>query len=351
MTKSMICVLSICLLGFSTVQPAQADGMMIAPRNQDIYESDQIAYLAYDANMETESLHILPMFRGDAQEFAWIVPLPSLPEIAESDLELFRDLSGLSAGKYRSRYWDQPWGCGTGGYVTMPGNSEDGIDVLDEQVVGIYQTMTVSALDAEILSDSLSAWGFIHEDNVDAVEPMLESYVLEGWYFVAMKVDSSTYEESGAGQYGTNTMQPMEFRFHTDAPVYPMRISALSASPYYTEVILYLNANHRMDVDGFETRYANRLNVDELTEIAEEYPILAAHLDVNDFLTKLVRDYHHPEEMNMDLYPNPSSRDSEYFPLSYSGIPMSLILLLVLGMAAQIWKRRSLADRLPQAID
>jgi hypothetical protein len=235
--------------------------------------------------------------------------------------------------------------------MTQPGNSEDGIDVIDEQLVGIYQTLTVSAVDAEILSDSLSAWGFIHEDNIEAVEPMLESYVVEGWYFVAMKVDSTTYAESGAGQYGYNTMQPMEFRFHADAPVYPMRISALSASPYHTEVILYVNAEHRMEEGGFEACYANRLNADELSEIAVEYPTLAAHLDENEFLTKLVRDYDHPNEMNMDLYPMPASSDTEYFPLKYSGIPISIILLLALSMAVQIWKRRNLADRLAQAID
>ena len=86
-----------------------ADGGFVAPPESFMYEPGQQAYIHYDGETETEELSILPSFRGDASSFAWIVPVPSLPEVALADVQLFRDLDNLTRAEYRSR--DGDWDC------------------------------------------------------------------------------------------------------------------------------------------------------------------------------------------------------------------------------------------------
>jgi hypothetical protein len=315
---------------------AVADGCMIAPWQLEIYETAQIAYLDYDADSGLEILHILPKFHGDTQNFAWIIPVPGLPELAESDADIFRELSNLTAAEYR--YRDQGFGCEMFGNSISPGADEAGVEIIEEELVGIYQTMILGADNADALTDSLMAWGFLHDGNIDEVSAMLASYVDEEWYFVTLKVDSTAFGEAEPDWYDDYAMYPIELTFAVDAPVYPMRISAISAADD-TSVTLYVKTDHRMDFDGAETRYANQLTRGEALALQANYPTLGQLFEEGDFLTKLVRNYT-PEQMDADLYPEPADSNTEYRRIYYSGFPLSAALLLVMGAALLIRTRR-----------
>ncbi len=320
---------------------AAADGMVLSTEPYWIYESDQAAYLEYDADGNREDLHIQPRLKGDAREFAWIVPTPHLPEVSESDLGLFRNLSELTRRRNVDRDWDHGFGCGDGRYIAYPGDSEVEVEIIQEDLIGIYQTMIVSALDSEILTDSLQSWGYLHESNVEEVGAMLEGYVADGWYFVAMKVDSSAFDEFDYYDSWNRSMQPMAFSFWADEPVYPLRISELSASSY-TSIALYIKTDHRMEIEGCETRYANRLSGSEMDQIRGAYPSLAAHLQEGDFLTKLERSYYHYGQNYEDYYPRQADSDAEYYPIHYSGLPLSLVFLLTLSIALRIREKNEI---------
>ena len=77
---------------------ASADGGFLPSYMMEIYESDQLAFLDFDSDAQRESLHILPKFYGDTQDFAWIVPTPALPDLAVSDRPQFLACSADLAG-------------------------------------------------------------------------------------------------------------------------------------------------------------------------------------------------------------------------------------------------------------
>lgn len=328
-----------------TAGAALADGMFITPPGSFMYEPVQQAFIEWDAAAETEALTILPAFYGDASGFAWIVPVPGLPQLELADRELFYDLESVTSPVYRWR--DGNWNClGDRGYdVVAP--SYDGVQIIDSETIGYYQTMILSSDSAPALLDSLTAWGFLHPGNIDAASAAINDYVERSWYFVTMQVDSDALDEYYYGGYYDapyyyGGLDPIRLTFGTAAPVYPMKISAYSAADD-TRVHLYLKADHRMTFDGAETYYANRFSAQELAELPY-FRSLHQVFQPGDYLTKLRRGYS-PAQMTQDITLVRASSDEEFRLVNYSGWPVTTILLL--GSPVVWGLRRRLRPRRP----
>ena len=331
----LLTLLAALTLALTLSTAALADGMPFPPYMYEMYETDQIAFIEHDADAGIEELHILPVFRGNTIEFAWVVPTPSVPVVAESSDDLFWQCASLSAPVYRNR--DSFWGCQENYYdaVALPGN-EDGVTIYSHDLVGIYDVMILGASDAGALADSLTAWGYLHEGNVDDVLPVLEAYVDDGWSFTAMRVDE---EALGGEGYWYGGVRPVKFTFASDEIVYPMRISA-QGSDETCDVILYVVTDHRTTFDGARTDYANRLTADELAAVRHQYPVLGAKLVEGDFITKLSRTFT-PAEMVEDLVLERASSDEEFKQVVYSGVPVTLGLLVAIGVGLRVRRRTS----------
>ena len=157
MTKKLIAAqLVVILLLLTTATPVLADGGFFPDSMyRDLYESEQKAVILYgnSTGNYTEQLILSVSFEGDAEDFAWVIPVPNLPEIAVTDAGLFSELSDFTAVEV-------PRGCGC--YAALEGEGEDGgVDVIEEQVVGPYATATLSATNATALADWLNANGYI----------------------------------------------------------------------------------------------------------------------------------------------------------------------------------------------
>ena len=316
------------MLALLTAGAARADGMMVAPWGYELFETGQTAVVIHDAASGAETLHVLPGFRSDASDFAWIVPVPALPQVGVSDLDLFRQAIDLTAPVRRSR--DSTWGCSEYDYYTGDALADNGVDVIDDRVVGVYRTLVLGADDASALADSLTAWGFLHAGNAERTLAVLDSYVARSWYFVAMKIDPEAFEDwQTEGGYWYGLMEPIRLDFAADEPVYPLEISALSAAPS-TEVCLYTITGSRLTFPGATTLYANRVTDGELQEIRDDYPTFGALLHAGDFVTKLRRNYS-PDEMTEDLVLAPDDDGGEFHQVFYSGIPLTAVLLLGTG--------------------
>jgi hypothetical protein len=330
-------ILVLAVATFAAV-PARADGMMLAPWGYELYETGQIAVVCHDAEAGVETLHVLPGFRSEATDFAWIVPVPAVPEVAAADLDLFRQAYVLTAPVWRSR--DETWGCSRSDvYYGTDDPGDNGVDIIDDRIVGIYRTLVLGADDATALADSLTAWGFLHEGNEAQTLAVLESYVARSWYFVAMKVDPDAFEDwQMEGGYLYGWLTPVRLEFAADEPVYPLEISSLSAAQS-SEVILYTVADARLTVPGATTLYANLVNANELQEIRAAYPAFGALLHAGDFVTKLRRIYA-PDEMDEDLVLTPDDDGGEFHQVFYSGIPLTAVMLLGTGLWLRLRPRR-----------
>ena len=255
--------------------------------------------------------------------------MPGLPEVALADRQLFRDLDMLTRPVYRSR--DGDWDCFPSDEVYSPDAASGGVEIIDSQLVGYYQTMTLAATEAPVLLDSLTVWGFLHQENLEAITAAITDYVDRSWYFVTLQVDSTALAEIDShGYYGPygfvhGGLDPIQLTFTSDEIVYPMKISAISAAEN-SQVHLFVNTDHRMTFPGAATYYANRFSSGELNEISR-YPSLRAVLQPGDFLTKLYRGFR-PEQMTEDIILQRTSSDDEFKLIHYSGFPWTGVLLL-----------------------
>ena len=324
------------LIGHLTASLAVADGMVMPPPDYELYEFGQIAFLEHDPVTQTEHLTIMPHLRGDARNFAWIVPVPSLPEVTTGDQNLFSQLSTMTAPVYRDR--GDGWNCGGHRDVVYSGANDGGVEIINAATVGVFRIMILAADEAPALLDSLTTWGFLHDGNADEAGPAIAHYVAKDWFFVTMEVDSTTFNPNYS--YYRNAIEPIRFSFAAAEPIYPLRISAVSAYPD-SYVYLYTKSNHRLLFPGAETHYANRITASELSEIKSYYPAVGATLKEGDFLTKLVRRYS-PVQMTEDLVLVRYPTDEELLPLrfNYGAFPLSSVLVPGTGVAWFVWRRK-----------
>jgi len=204
----------------------------------DLYETAQRAVILYGNS--TECLILSVNFESDAENFAWVIPLPDKPEIAVTDPELFFELSDFTAIEIPSPGFGC-FGClfdnGAGG-----GADGDGVDVIEEQIVGPYATAILSATNATALADWLNANGYIFSEDGGEV---VSEYIEKEWYFVATKINAIDEYTGYALEHGA--IEPIVLSFASDEIVYPLRISSLSTTnETLPEVLLYVLSDHIM---------------------------------------------------------------------------------------------------------
>ncbi len=120
-----------------------------------------------------------------------------------------------------------------------------GVSVLDQQTLGGFTVATVAAADPVALQTWLTENGYVIPA---AAQPILKAYVADGWTFVAVKRNAGDPEGS---------MAPLRMRY-TGAPVYPMRLGALSDRP--VGVDLFVLSAHRSQVTNLPTIFADPLS-------------------------------------------------------------------------------------------
>lgn len=325
---------------------ARADGVLMTPPGYYLWERQQNAVLRLEDGVE--DLQIAPTFAGDAHDFAWIVPVPDLPEVTTADIELFQQAAVLT--RPVDKYRDSNWGCTDERYYDAV--SQPGVTVLSDELVGSYRTLVIAASDATVLADSLTAWGYLTASNQDTVLPVLASYISREWVFVAMKVDESALDEEipYLPGYWYGGMQPVRLRFPARQLIYPMYISALSTN-VSVAVNLYTIGEHRMTHPTLDTWYANRISGSELAAIRARYPAVGYELEEGDFLTRLSSPYYSVALMDTDLVLEPADNDDELRLVNYAGLPVWNLFLAGSMIAWLVLRRRRRMRRIPNGID
>lgn len=218
----------------------------------------------------TEHLILSVSWQGDAEDFAWVVPVPNIPEITVTNPQLFWELSAFTAIKTPGN------GGGVSCYGGAGGPPGGGVDVIEEEVVGPYATAIISATNATALTDWLNANGYTFPEDG---EEIISEYIEKEWYFVATRINAVDNDTGYALAAGA--IEPMVLSFASDQIVYPLRISSLSAtSATSPEVLLYVLTDHVMvpeqyplyigygnwTENAFTLEYGDNVSIKELFE-------------------------------------------------------------------------------------
>jgi len=158
-----------------------ADGCIMMPDfSKYVYAPSQKAAIIWDGTTETLVLST-KIAMDEPQDVAWVVPIQSStkPEVSEGDIDMFFRISSLL----------QPVKRGFGIVPLIGGTMqrEDGVEVLEEKKVDIYDIAILRATSADVLVNWLNDNGY---STPQEAMTTLQYYVdRPNFYFIANKVN------------------------------------------------------------------------------------------------------------------------------------------------------------------
>lgn len=192
--------------------------------------AERIVFSVDETAQKTE-MHVQVSYTGAAPEFAWIVPVSGVPELFLSTDALFQAIDWPTRPQFYLSYEDdQTCTYEKGG---MWGVEDDldfadsdapeaggggGVDVIAEERVGPYETVTLQADSA----DNLITWLQANEYQISGdLSPVLAPYVASGQMFVALRL---------ANDANTGDLAPLALRYPGTTPAIPIQLTSVAAS-------------------------------------------------------------------------------------------------------------------------
>ena len=190
--------------------------------------------IVFVADGTTVQAFVQVQYQGEANEFAWIIPTPSLPEVGVSSDAIFR----YFAQNYRREAYQNTTYHGTCGsycwddqFAGSDASEQDtgfadagtdgGVEVIEQGQTGPYDFAILRATDAQVLFDWLGANDYnLPATAIAAVEP----YALMGdeTHFVALKLQ----KDASVGD-----LQPVKLTYAAEQPMVPIQLTAIAAQP------------------------------------------------------------------------------------------------------------------------
>lgn len=237
-------------VALAVTHEAQACGGFFCGRQPVDQTAERIVFEIGDG-MVTMTTQI--SFTGEAADFAWIVPLPEVPD--PDSLAVFpqRALTALDANTGPT--FAQPSECypvllnATGGAfdAVTSGTStsttgaavEPPVQVHVREEVGSYDVAVVESEDPEALITWLRDEGY---RVTEPMEPYIELYTNEGMKFLALKLLEAA---------DVNDITPFRFSLPGDTPSIPLRMTALAAEPEMS-IAVFMFGEQRYEAKNWE---------------------------------------------------------------------------------------------------
>ena len=242
----------------------------------------QRTYVAHRNGIETIALR--PAFEGTAEDFGMLIPFPSPPAIRKIDDDTFAhlegalqppqivldirkidpQLSGLGGGGVADGLGGlgtRGRGSGQSGYGGAPnGLGYNEVRLVREEAIGMYQVAVLEAGSPAALSRWMGENDYRYPEGMDDVTA---EYVAKGWCFVAVKarVGSAGGVEPSPGVRAVDPQRPpgstfsghvqgMAFRFPSETPVVPMRLSVFNGESPFN--VIYMLSERPLTVRGLD---------------------------------------------------------------------------------------------------
>jgi len=165
---------------------------------------------------------------GDADQFAWLVPVPEVPEI---EVGSWRLVQSALAGTVPVYGFEDNWMCDgmdpppsppstSGiGFISMPdgGGTGKGPDVISQDVVGAFEFAVLQGGSSESITDWLIENDYAVEEEAPTI---LDDYIAEGHVFVAFKLRHGQAVED---------IHPVVIRYPGTEPCIPIRLTRVAA--------------------------------------------------------------------------------------------------------------------------
>ena len=196
---------------------------------------ERILFAARDGVVTT---HVQIQYSGEAADFAWVLPVPSPPEIRVSRDELFSQLDFATSPIFSLGLDGAYDRCGNqvedflGGCSTCAQTDGFPVEVVSRDRVGPYESVVIAAEDAEAVVDWLTDNGY---QLGDTGPELLSPYIEEGYYFLALRL---------APDRGVGDLVPVALTYRAERPGIPIRLTAVAVQPDMP-VFVWILGDHR----------------------------------------------------------------------------------------------------------
>ncbi len=222
--------------------------------NKDVTQPGQRAFISWDEQLKLETFTVQPQFQGNADEFGMVIPTPSQPKLQEMPRDFFRALAvftilePMDMSKFKQM---QVMRSSIESKNSAGGPTRPAVRVLERGVVG---NLDYKILEAD-KADALFRWLKDNRYHYAGDEATLQHYIQQRWNFTVMKIDPRQMKKGPDGRF-LGDITPTRFTFKSNKPIYPLRITQISVKDR-TDVLLYVMARKKMDMDGNWSYQAN----------------------------------------------------------------------------------------------
>ncbi|HIG53162.1 MAG TPA: DUF2330 domain-containing protein [Candidatus Handelsmanbacteria bacterium] len=186
----------------------------------------------------TVTTHVQLQYSGEASDFAWILPMPSVPELAVSHNQIFNQLQFATQPGFQLNFQEEA-GCGfppifrtleDDGSVVAAESAA--VEVVSQEQVGPYDTAVITSDDSQAIVN----WLVDNDYQLDDLGiNLLHPYVEEGAFFLALKLVTDR---------DVGDLQPIALTYAAEEPGIPIRLTAVATAPELS-VIAWVLAEHR----------------------------------------------------------------------------------------------------------
>jgi len=188
-----------------------------------IDQSGESILFAVDEEAGTVSTHVQISYEGSAEDFAWIVPVPDIPDLFLSTDQLFGQLDARLSAQFWLD-WQYPGECDVDIAVFdvdvaySSSGTPNGVTVIATEVVGPYDTVVLSASSSEELLTWLQDHDF---DLPNSLDPVLAPYVDSNAYFVALRLSNNR---------DVGDLAPLGMTYSADRAMIPIQLTSIAAT-------------------------------------------------------------------------------------------------------------------------
>ena len=230
----LIAIATIAVTGLVLPRVAAACGGFFCSQSDPVEQTgENILFIQVDES--TIETHVQISYAGPAEDFSWIVPTPSEPEVSVGSDFVFQalatqlpqrvDVDFVTEGECMEREWDSTGGWDVGLDVSADtamadaGSAPPSVDILQQDQAGPFDFVVLRADAVEPMVEWLRENEY---DVPDGTVPLLEPYVMGDMYFVGLKL----IKDRDAGD-----LQPIVLRYNAEAPMIPIQLTAVAATP------------------------------------------------------------------------------------------------------------------------
>jgi hypothetical protein len=171
--------------------------------------------------------HVRIQYSGEAERFAWLVPLPAVPEVSVGSEPLFAALARTTIPVWSTTLnyenpEDAPFGngggCPLGGCLDLEeGGEPPPPSLVVDEIVGAFEVVVLDADDVASVLEFFEQNDYAYVPEASAV---IQSYLDQGMLIAAVKLTTDA---------SADEIHPLVFRFVSDEPCVPIRLTAVAA--------------------------------------------------------------------------------------------------------------------------